>query len=72
MRLDRVKEGTKVQIISIGGGKGVRRRLTELGIFPGEYGTVEKNSFGPILLRINGNNIALGRGIAAKIEVKVE
>jgi Fe2+ transport system protein FeoA len=47
-------------------------RLTKLGIHLGESGIVKRNSFGPILLSINGNSIALGRGVAAKIEVIIE
>jgi len=72
MRLDQAKEGSKIKIISLNGGKGIRTRLTKLGVYPGESGIIERNSFGPILLKINGNSIALGRGVAAKIEVMIE
>jgi len=72
MRLDQAKEGSKIRIVSLRGGKGLRMRLTKLGIHLGESGIVKRNSFGPILLSINGNSIALGRGVAAKIEVIIE
>jgi ferrous iron transport protein A len=72
MRLDQAKEGSTIRVISIEGGRGMRVRLTKLGIHPGDTGRVERSRFGPILLRINGNCIALGRGVAARIRVRVE
>ena len=72
MRLNQIPEGSRVAIVSIHGGRGMRMRLTGLGIHPGDSGVVERNRFGPLLLRINGNCVALGRGVAAKVEVTVE
>ncbi len=70
MRLSDVKEGREVRILSLEGGKGLRVRLTRMGIHPGDRVIVERNSFGPILIELHGNSIALGRGIAAKVEVE--
>ncbi|MEA1993349.1 MAG: FeoA family protein [Euryarchaeota archaeon] len=71
MQLSNVKEGSTVRIISIHGGRGIRGRLTKMGVHPGDLGTVERNSFGPVLLKVRGNSVALGRGVAAKVEVSM-
>jgi FeoA domain. len=46
------------------------KRLYELGLNTGAEVKVEKNDFGPIILRVYGNKLALGRGLAEHIEVE--
>ena len=57
----------------ISGGGRVRQRLTDLGILPGAdlmlVGPPAPS--GPVLLRVRGAQLALGRGMAAKILVSV-
>lgn len=67
-----VKAGTQVKIVSISGGLGIRQRLSCLGIHPGDFLVLQKSGFmrGPVLVNIHGNQVALGRGIAAKILVE--
>ena len=70
--LDRSKENQKVKVVSISGGWGIRQRLGCLGIHPGDMLTIVKSAImqGPILVRIHGNQVALGRGIARRIFVE--
>lgn len=72
MDLLSVKKGQRVRIKTIRGGGGVISKLHSLGILPGDIVSVVREApfGGPILLEVNGREIALGRGIAHKIEVE--
>jgi len=72
MTLDKVKENQKVKVISISGGWGVRQRLGCLGIHPGDMITIKRSAImqGPILIKIHGNQVALGRGVASRVLVE--
>lgn len=72
-RLDQVQEGKKVKIIEIKGGRNVRQRLAEIGVHPEDVVRIVRNSvFGrPLLIDSRGNEVAIGRGVAQKIEVEV-
>jgi len=72
MTLDTIKKNQKVKVISVSGGWGVRQRLGCLGIHPGDMLTIKKSAImqGPILIKIHGNQVALGRGIASRILVE--
>jgi ferrous iron transport protein A len=43
-----------------------------LGIHIGDIVTIKKSSFlgGPVLLEVNGYDVALGKGVASRIEVE--
>jgi len=59
----------RVRILEITGGKGFVRRLSDLGLFPGQV--VEIVSRGPpVVVRVNDSEIAIGRGVARKIVVE--
>lgn len=72
--LTNIKAGSKVRVVRIRGGLGIRQRLSCLGIHPGDIIVLQKSGFmrGPVLVNIHGNQVALGRGVAAKILVEVE
>ncbi len=72
--LTNVTAGNKVKVIRIKGGLGIRQRLNCLGIHQGDTIILQKSGFmrGPVLVNIHGNQVALGRGVAAKILVEVE
>ena len=72
--LTNIKTGSKVRVVRIRGGLGIRQRLSCLGIHPGDLIVLQKSGFmrGPVLVNIHGNQVALGRGVAAKILVEVE
>jgi len=74
VNLANVKSGSKVKVVRIKGGLGIRQRLSCLGIHPGDIVILQNSGFmrGPVLVNIHGNQVALGRGIATKILVETE
>jgi ferrous iron transport protein A len=74
MALDTVGVKKQVRVIMIDGGHRVRAHLNTLGIHVGDWLTVvERAPFrGPVLVEINGTRLALGRGIAAKVQVEID
>ncbi len=63
-------QGINVKVVKIVGGKGITRRLVEMGFTPGENVKILHSDFsGPILVNVKGSRVALGRGIAMKIIV---
>ena len=61
--------GKPVRLVSIDGGKKLNHRLVEMGLTPGVKIRILQNSGGPLLLAISDSRIALGRGMAQKINV---
>ena len=61
--------GQQVQLKSIKGGRHLNHRLVEMGLTPGVSIRVLQNSGGPLLLAISDSRIALGRGMARKVNV---
>ena len=74
MALDTVDIKRQVRVMMIHGGHRVRAHLNTLGIHIGDWLTVvERAPFrGPVLVEINGTRLALGRGVAAKIQVEMD
>ncbi len=69
--LDRVKNG-KYKVVSIEGGTGLLRKLTDLGIYPGSMLEVISGyqRGGPIVLSVKGSRFGIGRGMASRIVVQ--
>lgn len=68
-----VKEGQKGVILSILAGRGASKRLADLGLTPGtEIRVLEKALWGPVEIEARGSKLAIGRGLASKILVKLE
>lgn len=69
--LDAPKNET-VHIIKYTGGKGVDSKLRQLGIGPGSAVKVLRYAplGGPLMVDVGGRSVAIGRGIAAKIQVE--
>jgi len=69
-----METGGKGEIVRIDGGEGMVKRLWVLGVVPGKR--IEKVSSiigkGPVVIRLGQQEIALGRGIAQRILVRVE
>lgn len=67
-----IENGKKVRILKILGGKNIRQHLQCLGLHVGDIVTLKKSSFlgGPVLLEVNGYDVAIGKGVASKIEVE--
>ena len=71
VRLASLPPGSRARIISVETGHGLRTRLMQMGITPGTIIEVVDNSRGPVIVRVRGIVIALGRGMANKIIVEV-
>ena len=59
------------RIKEISGGCKARKRLYELGLNRGAEIKMVKNDFGPVILNLSGNKLALGRGIASHIVMEM-
>ncbi|MCD6420252.1 MAG: FeoA domain-containing protein [Synergistetes bacterium] len=65
--------GRELVVEDIYCGYGRRSALSNMGILPGvRLFIVKRGAFGgPILVNVGGSQVAIGRGLAAKIDVKV-
>jgi len=72
LHLIEIKPGDSVKIIDFGGKSAMRRKLQQYGLFAGDTAQVVRIApfAGPILLNVNGREIALGESIAAQIIVE--
>ncbi len=73
LSLDNLEPGKIGKVRDIVGGMGVRLRLEQMGIHPGDLIRIKRKGVlrGPILVETNGTEVALGRGIASRILVEV-
>jgi len=70
MPLSMLSMGEEAEFVDVRGGRGVRKRLSALGLNPGMKVTVVQNAMrGPIVLGVMDSRIALGRGMAHRILV---
>jgi len=69
--LTRLEPGKKAKVAAIQGGWGVKRRLYQMGIHPGDLVTVTRQGplGGPIAIEVHGFQLALGRGVASQVFV---
>jgi len=68
-----LSENKQATVVEVVGGRGLVRRLYELGFTPGTKVRVISSSFpGPVLVDVKGARIALGRGVTMKIIVNPE
>ena len=66
-----LRKGEKGIIVSINGGRGVIRRLSDMGLTPGTEVSVTNSAFfGPVEVSVRGSKLVLGRGIAMKVLVR--
>ena len=74
MTLDSVGIRRQARVIMIDGGHQVRSHLNTLGIHIGDWLTVVQRApfRGPVLVEVNGTRVALGRGIASKVQVDMD
>lgn len=74
LTLNQLKSGQTGTIAQIIGGRGLITRLDAMGIRPGKKVTKVSSLLfkGPVTLRLNGAHIAIGFGMANKVEVEVE
>jgi ferrous iron transport protein A len=66
--------GDSVRVVDFSGGTHLRNKLTQYGIYPGDFLHLLRKAplGGPLLVECNEREIALGRGIADKIIVETD
>ena len=74
MYLIDVGPGIWVKVIGFEGGAKFQNRLLRHGLYPGDRARILRAAplRGPLLVEVSGREIALGRGVAAKILVELE
>ena len=72
LNLAQMEIGETGKIIEVRGGLGLTRRLDALGVRPGKKVTKTSSTFfrGPVTLRIDNTQVAVGFGMARKIIVQ--
>lgn len=68
-----IEEGKTVKVVKIIGGRGLVRRLYEIGLLPGaEIEVVRNSKHGPVIIRNKiAGTFSLGYGVARKVIVEV-
>ncbi|WP_434731448.1 ferrous iron transport protein A [Thermogladius sp. KZ2Tp1] len=70
LTLDNARPGARLRIVSVDG-RGWVQRLYQMGLLPGSIVEVVSNyGVGPVVLRVMGVEVAIGRGIARRIYVE--
>lgn len=70
MPLSMASPGEVVQIAGVRAGRGLARRLADMGLVPGSSVRVISSYMpGPVVLEVKGTRLALGRGMADKVLV---
>ena len=67
--LTRLRVGQPACLVCVQGDPRQRRRLAELGLTPGVEMRVLQNRGGPLLVSVRDSRLALGRGMAERIDV---
>jgi len=64
-------EGTQCRVVDIRAGKGLTRRLIELGFSEGiKVRVVKVQRHGPMIVMVRGSKLGLGKGMAMKVMVR--
>jgi len=71
LSLDEVPPGRRARVVRIEAGTRALRRLVEMGLTPGTVVEVVADYGGPILVRVRGTVLAIGRGMARKVLVEL-
>jgi ferrous iron transport protein A len=71
--LDSLPKSTRAEVVELPLGRGALHRLAELGIFVGSILHIERSAplGGPVLVNVRGTLVALGRGLARRVQVRV-
>ncbi len=70
--LNSLKPGEKGTVAFAFGGRGLVRRLSEMGLTPGTTVRIARSApfHGPLEIEVRGSSLALGYGVASKVFVK--
>lgn len=69
MPLTMLRPGESAHVSHIAGSHGASRKLTAMGIAPGVEVSILNTQSGPLLVRVGGARVALGRGMAHRVMV---
>jgi Fe2+ transport system protein FeoA len=74
MQLLETPIGKKVRIIEYRGGRRISYKLRQLGLTPGREIKILRYApmGGPVMVDVEGRSIAIGRGIAARVQVEID
>ena len=74
LTLTQMRTGEAGTVVGVTGGMGLMRRLDALGIRPGKKVTKVSSALfrGPVTLRVDSAQVALGFGMAKKVVVEVD
>lgn len=69
--LSMVGSSRGVRLVAVRAGRGLARRLADMGFVPGvEIRVVSNNLAGPLVVLVKGSRLVIGRGMAHKILVQ--
>ena len=69
--LTMVVSGREVTLVSITGGRGLRARLSDMGLSEGmKLKVIHSHRRGPCIILVGGTRLILGHGMAQKILVR--
>jgi ferrous iron transport protein A len=71
--LDMARHPSRLEVVTVSGGRSAVHQLAELGIAVGTQLAVCGSApwGGPVLVEVGGSTVAVGRGIARKVVVKL-
>lgn len=65
-----IRDGERVKVLKISGGRGLVRRMTDLGLRPGaEIEIISASRNGSFIIRLGEQRLGVGFGVAKKIFV---
>jgi len=71
--LSLLRPGKEATLVSITGGRGLRNRLTDMGLNDGmKLKVLQSHSSGPCVILVGNTRLVLGHGMAQKVLVKEE
>ena len=71
MPLAMARPGKLVTVVGVRAGRGLQRKLADMGLTPGvQIKVINSDMSGPVLIDLRGTRVAMGRGIALKIAVR--
>ena len=70
MPLAMASSGGMVQVVDIRAGRGLTRRLADMGLTPGvNIKIINSQMSGPVVIDLRGSRLVLGHGVAQKVLV---
>ncbi|MCI0497097.1 MAG: ferrous iron transport protein A [Thermoplasmata archaeon] len=67
-----LQKGEASRVVAIRAGRGLRRRLVEMGLREGTVVTGEGRDRGRVVIGVGGRTVSLGKGVAMKVMVDAE